>query len=178
MADVSALPGCRWSVLYTASVRLRCGAQAIRLLAVMLRHCDEEAWRGSHEMLTWPCEAEITAESGLSSSSIFFGRQELVAAGIIAKAPGHKRGGCDPTAVFRIVREAKATPEARAAAKARRKRQKSRTERKHETERLRWGTPAIDGADAAAHAAGRKRPLHAADLNGDGEALPLVQPQT
>ena len=85
-------------------------------------------------MISWWSTKEITAESGLSSSSIHFAREELLAAGLISKAEGRARGGCDPLAVYKIHRKVENTEEARAMAKARRERQQRGTQRKHASE--------------------------------------------
>jgi hypothetical protein len=124
-------------------------------------------------LVCWPSVAELRVEAGLSSTSIAHARLELIAAGLVAKAEGHQQAGADPVAVYRISVRPKVSEQARAAAKARRCRQQTWTERQRACRRR-----AIDGADAAAHPAGRKRLLHAADLDGDGATLPLVQPRT
>jgi len=136
--ETGPLAEARWTAIYTA-MRCRVGAQAFRLLVVMLRYADPVTWRGQRVLLTWPSTAEITAESGLSIGSIANAREELIAAGLIERAAGHKCAGDDPLALYSINRRVKNTREARAAARARRKRQQSQAEwirRKRECVRL------------------------------------------
>jgi hypothetical protein len=126
----------RWHVLYLA-MRCRLGGQAFRLLITMLRHVDSTSWETKGTLVAWPSTKEINLEAGLSSSSIHFARQELLAAGLLSKHPGHQQGGGDPIAIYKINRKVAGTAEARVAAKARRLRQQSRTQQKRASERLR-----------------------------------------
>ena len=138
LGETCPLAEARWTAIYTA-MRCRVGAQAFRLLVVMLRYADPVTWRGQRVLLTWPSTAEITAESGLSIGSIANAREELIAAGLIERAAGHKCAGDDPLALYSINRRVENTREARAAARARRKRQQSQAEwirRKRECVRL------------------------------------------
>jgi hypothetical protein len=126
----------RWQILYLA-MRCRLGGQAFRLLITMLRHVDPPSWEAKGTLVAWPSTREIELEAGLSSSSIWFAREELLAAGLLSKAPGHQQGGCDPIAIYKINRRVASTAEARATAKARRARQQSRTQQKLAQERQR-----------------------------------------
>jgi hypothetical protein len=125
----------RWRTLQSA-MRLRLGGQAFRLLVVMLRTAQRvpQSTHQQRGLLSWPSTAEIRAESGLSSSSVHFARQELIAAGILSRDPGHRQNGCEPVAIYQINPIPKVTAEARSAAKARRRRQRSRTEQKRQSE--------------------------------------------
>jgi hypothetical protein len=91
-----------WQIMYTAATRCRVGASAMRMLAVMLRHASLEEWRENARLLSWPSYAEFKREARLPHGSITHARQELIAAGLIQRAPGHQRGGDDPTACYCI----------------------------------------------------------------------------
>jgi hypothetical protein len=95
------LESVRWQTLYLA-MRSRLSGSAFRLLLVMLRCVDETTWQDRGVLIAWPSFAEILVESGLSQCSITRGREELVAARILSRAPGCRRGGCDPVAIYRI----------------------------------------------------------------------------
>jgi hypothetical protein len=126
----------RWWCLHLA-MRCRLGATAFRLLIEMLRAVDPAAWRVNRVLIAWPSRGDIEINTGLADGSITKARQELIAAGLISPAPGHRRAGCDPTACYRIHRAVRSTAESRAAAKARRQEQHRRTAQKKLSEQKR-----------------------------------------
>ena len=93
----------RWQVMYSAATRCRCGASALRMLAVHAAPGRLAGVAGARQRsVSSPSYVELQREGRLPHGSIVHARRELVAAGLIQRAPGHQCGGDDPVALYTI----------------------------------------------------------------------------